>query len=782
MNIVNGDASLTIKAKHIGPIMELEGKLSSNGQNLLFATSGTGKSFISRALRALDGPIDGGERDIDPADIVSEESGDGGLSLLEGATEIAKIAFDKASGVVTRFPSRYIFHVFSSDYVGDELASRSYELDGDIDHQIILGKENRELLDKEAELARINGELTETLQALRVAFQKGKDELRADLSISANLHDFRGLDVENCRSLEGHPEKLSTSAAIREQFKALKAVPLDPDKPIPPAVVSVQLDIDAARSLLETKIDQSTIAAEVKAKIEADREFFEKGVKLVRDDEECPFCTQKLGFDATAVIDVYVAYFANAEAKTRSAIKRLKGQTASIREELARREASLNQAIIRYNALKTAFPSLAETSLDSVTVASNEIVGFLEELDALLDKKADDLTLMIELRKDFGIERSLAKLNEVLETDRARIAKLNSIIDNSTSERLALQRRGCSAFSHGFRQQNQAAFEELAKREARQAALLDEIEALKKSSGDKVEAREKVADTLEELISFAFHGRYSFDRESFSVKRDKKDMVRGSDRTLSDGEKTVLAFCYFIAQSHLKISEVSDYKKLYLIVDDPVSSVSFDYVYCICQILKTLRIDGGNIRINTKGSVRPKLLILTHHDFFYNVVLNNKVVQKGALFQLVSRGQKHEVVNQKDFVAPHVFHLRHIIDVATAKTAPNPSTANAVRSVLEGVWRFAYPQKGDLQTFLNEVNSQHGVQVRSVLIQDMSHGGKMWIESPLSADIETACKEAIEILRYYAPGQVEGVVRFDGVLDPASIAGDETRSTSGIRA
>src|SRR6056297_3354663 len=134
------DACLTIKAKHIGPIMELDGRLSSKGQNLLFATSGTGKSFISRALRALEGPIAEGEKDIDPADVVSEESSDGALSLLEGTSEITKIAFDKTLGRITRSPSQYIFHVFSSDYVVAELASRSYELDGDIDHQIILGK------------------------------------------------------------------------------------------------------------------------------------------------------------------------------------------------------------------------------------------------------------------------------------------------------------------------------------------------------------------------------------------------------------------------------------------------------------------------------------------------------------------------------------------------------------------------------------------------------------------------------------------------------------------
>lgn len=105
--VANDEACLSIKAKHIGPIMELEGKLSPKGQNLLFATSGTGKSFISRALRALDGPIEEGEKDIDPADVVSEESSDGALSLLEGTAEITKIAFDKIFGLVTRSPSQY---------------------------------------------------------------------------------------------------------------------------------------------------------------------------------------------------------------------------------------------------------------------------------------------------------------------------------------------------------------------------------------------------------------------------------------------------------------------------------------------------------------------------------------------------------------------------------------------------------------------------------------------------------------------------------------------------
>jgi len=85
----------------------------------------------------------------------------------------------------------------------------------------------------------------------------------------------------------------------------------------------------------------------------------------------------------------------------------------------------------------------------------------------------------------------------------------------------------------------------------------------------------------------------------------------------------------------------------------------------------------------------------------------------------------------------------------------------------------AYPHKADLQAFLNEVNSQHSIQARSVLIKDMSHGGKLWAESPLTGDIETACKEAVEILRYYALGQVEGVDRFEGMLSSSATISNE---------
>ena len=755
---------LGIKAKYIGPIMALDGVLSGRGQNLLFATSGTGKSFISRALRVLGASSVEESGKIDPADIVSEESESGEIVLLEGGTEIAKVAFDKRTGAISRSANDYIFHVFSSDYVTAELTSKAYVLDGNIDHEIILGKENRELQDKVTEHGGAVEKRRLAKEKLDKSFEAGKSDLQKRLEIRANLQTFKDLSLAKCMSLGVRPSELKSSTEIKAQYDALRAIPSDPKKPQVPPIPTVDLDFVGIQSLLQKSVDRSTVAAKLKGRIEKDREFFESGIRHYHENSEtCPFCTQTIGHTAHAAIDAYLAYFADAEAKTHKAIRTFKEKIAAINRSVSAYEASVNQAIIDYDALKVIFPSLASENLESVAELCASVTKIANTIDVPLDEKTTDLSNAIALEEGLSFDQVLALLGKLAARNKKKVDQLNSIVENSTNERLALQRSGCTAFEHDFATDHKVEIEELAALDTLVAQLAGEVETLRKSSGDKIKAREKVADTLEELINFVFAGRYTFQRDRFTVQRDKKEMMRGSDRTLSDGEKTILAFCYFIAQAHLKVAEVNDYQKLFFIVDDPVSSVSFDYVYCICQILKTLRVVGADLKINQNSANRPKLLILTHHDFFYNVVLNNNVIKKEALFQLVSRSAKHEILSQKDFVAPHRFHLEHIRGVATANEKANPSTPNAIRSVLEGVWRFSYPNLPSLESFIGKISGECNVQVRSVLIQDMSHGGKMWAESPLSADIETACKEAIEIVRHCAPGQVADVPVFTDV-------------------
>ena len=143
--------------------------------------------------------------------------------------------------------------------------------------------------------------------------------------------------------------------------------------------------------------------------------------------------------------------------------------------------------------------------------------------------------------------------------------------------------------------------------------------------------------------------KYIFDKERFVLRHKDREMPRGPHKTLSDGEKTAIAFCYFIACIHRKVTANSDYDKLYLVFDDPVTSMSYDFVFSIAQTLKNMSISKlGEVSVNpdlidgNKYS-RPSLLILTHSSYFFNISLTNRVIKDGAAFALFPDGGSHKL-------------------------------------------------------------------------------------------------------------------------------------------
>lgn len=145
---------LKISARHIGPIMSLDASLSDNKQNLIFARNGTGKSFLARSLRLLDeGALEGVTPQDMPDLLVSEESStkQGTFLLYEDDVCIGSIGLNCTSKTVSFSTPRYIFHVFSEDYVDFHLRQKSFELDGEITREIIVGQENLALDAKEKE-------------------------------------------------------------------------------------------------------------------------------------------------------------------------------------------------------------------------------------------------------------------------------------------------------------------------------------------------------------------------------------------------------------------------------------------------------------------------------------------------------------------------------------------------------------------------------------------------------------------------------------------------------
>lgn len=752
---------LKIKAEHIGPIMKLDGQLSDQRQNLIFARNGTGKSFLARSLRLFDkDALDDVAVNEIPDLLVSEESTTkrGNFHLFEDADCIGGLNLSAGDKSVAFSATKYIFHVFSEDYVDQHLRQNRFDLDGNITHEIIVGQENLLLDEKEnAALTKRSLEIAKR-QALDNKFEKQRGQLRKDFQINAGLGSYKNLSTGpyfEPQAFSGTKPKKS-GAELLNDFNKFKSLPNDPLIPQVLEVGEIPIDMALIQEVLEHVTSPSTVAVEVKQKITNSPDFFQTGVELGAKIENCPFCTQDLSDIANKAIDAYRAYFADEEAKQQRIISRLQ---VSIQTALQSIVTSLNKYLkskTQYDDLKAFFPSIQAQQINDVELHLSACKNALNVLNDALSSKTKMLNMPIPMPASNFSQAWIDLVTSSDENSRL-FTSLEALVKNSSDERKGIQSSACLALMYEFFQSESATISEVRQLSAELKALLGEIAEMKKTQGDKADARTRVAETFDMLLKRFFSSKYTFDAAAFKVLRDKKEMSRGGDRTLSDGEKSVMAFCYFVAQSHLKVAANDDYQKLFFVFDDPVTSMSFDYVYAIVQTLKLWRIGGdGSFDFNPKsGKSRPRMLILTHNNYFYNVASSNNAVKKSGLFQLVSGATEHKLTPQKGFATPHQQQLKHVFDVCEGRITPDFMTPNCIRSVVEGMWKFCRPDCVDFGTFFEFLIDECEIEIKSVLINDLSHGGKFDDPPHKEQDIIEAAKEAIDVVKRFAPGQLK---------------------------
>ncbi len=345
-------------------------------------------------------------------------------------------------------------------------------------------------------------------------------------------------------------------------------------------------------------------------------------------------------------------------------------------------------------------------------------------------------------------------------------------IEKSDQERKALQRKACEIFKIEFVIMNWNKIELYKKASADTKETERKLSILEKSA-PSAKARVRVADTFELLLKEVFADKYCFNKEKFILTRGSNAMSRGADRTLSDGEKTAIAFCYFIACIHRKVKSNSDYQKFFLVFDDPVTSMSYDYVFSIAQTLKNISISKqGEIHLNPafidgKKYIRPNLLILTHSSYFFNISISNKVVDGKAAFTLHTEGVNHKISPLKKYIAPFHQQLKDIYYVANGKE-PDHTTGNAIRSVLEAIGRFCHPDKSEsLSNFVKYLAGEKGFEIKSVLINNLCHGS-YFDETPSPDDLRLACDEVLKVVDCYAAGQLE-IIKSDTSVPPKNL-------------
>ncbi len=715
--------SLHIRATSLGPVAQLDADLSKFAQNLVYARNGTGKSFLTRALRYLDLHGEGHDVHDAPTNLISEEStnGQGMFELSQGGANIGRLTLDLSTRQVTPQLGDRIFHVFSEDFVHAELRQTNFVVNGNIESKITLDHTLISTKDAEDKVEQAKTRLSETIAALERELSKSKEEqLSVKAGVNRRLREYTAIQLSDLISgrnvLPAQPAR--NFGNVLSDLDALKSVPAEPDYPGDIENITFNPSvIDTVITNLTRITSPSSVAEEIKAKITAHHGFIEAGIELMETGEgNCPFCEQSVEHPpAKDLIASYIAFFADAEGTHKQALREDWSRVKSLRAMVAACGTTFSRNLSKYESLKKLVPSQKSVTLPDLPIGTQATDTMLGAFSDAILRKGTNPSEEVQ-PPELDLPSSFAALRQMIAEINQAFLALRVAIGASDTERRNLQRKACEIFAVEFVRSNWSSFEAVSMREDEARVAAAELAELKKSQLSD-NAKDRVATTFESLIVSFFGQKYSFDKASFTLRRDNREMTRGPSRTLSDGEKTVIAFCYFIACVHKKVKTTSDYGKVFLVFDDPITSMSYDYVFAIAQTLKHLSISNtGTVSLNpadiNKGFQRPELLVFTHSSYFYNICVTNKVVKDEGAFFLHKAGQAHQLSKLKKYIAPFEEHLREIVGVHGG-AEPSHTTGHAIRCVLEAVGRFCHPDKCDsLSNYISYLAGEEGFEIK----------------------------------------------------------------------
>lgn len=336
------------------------------------------------------------------------------------------------------------------------------------------------------------------------------------------------------------------------------------------------------------------------------------GIKYVHIDGEkgvCPFCQQKT--ITQNFLEQINAYFDESYNRDKSQIEQM----------ISRYDAEIKKATDFFNAIKD--DSFLEKNKAEIESLSANLISVSEH----------NLNTLREKAKTPSIQVSLQPINEIIES-------INSIIENANNEITLYNQR--IADKKGFKSKIKGNFWRLMRKEynsvielyaANKKVYEQSVENVQKELQTKtseintntalIEENRKKTVNIDEAVENIKNGlidigitdftieKYSEEEALYRLKRE--DLDEDVFKTLSEGEKMVISFLYFIELCKGESTAEKASNNKIVVIDDPISSLSHIYVFNIGRLIH-------NEFLRTKKY--DQLFILTHSLYFFYELTN----------------------------------------------------------------------------------------------------------------------------------------------------------------
>lgn len=396
-----------------------------------------------------------------------------------------------------------------------------------------------------------------------------------------------------------------------------------------------------------------------------------------QEDPRCPFCQQALPegfyaelgrvFDQTyakrvkQLVALKARYDAGA-AHIQDQSRRKEYQQPDFQTHLAALEVTL-QKNVQLLASKVSSPSIP------ISLASTaDLVANLNSVVKVEQEKIDAFNLKVRNRKAY-LEKIKARFWDCF---------------RSTCDGMIVSAEKARAANLVKREEKREAIEEIKGKAQIQKNIITQSRAQITNIDQAVESINT------SLIMLGLKG--------FEVVREQGDLPRyrlerpnrqeGVFKTLSEGEKTLISFLYFLEVCNGELDSKSGKLKSnrVIVIDDPISSLSHNYVYDIASLIYR--------RVLNPKERFKQVFILTHNLFFFHEMLKNlKKSDDFSLFR-ITKAEYTAVIPMKasDVQNDYQSFWQTIKDAQEGRTSPSV-IPNMMRNILEYYFNFVHRQE-----------------------------------------------------------------------------------------
>ncbi len=386
------------------------------------------------------------------------------------------------------------------------------------------------------------------------------------------------------------------------------------------------------------------------------REFIEKGIKLQKEmpDNACPFCAQKI---PNEIIQEYTSYFNKSVETFNQRSLEMSGTLKNILDQWNIKE--ILQSFEKFEPFMKKDFSKNKESLEN---ALEQIKVLLEKLQKEVDKKEG-----AKNKEEF--QKIDKKLLEIQENIQKHVNETRKILNQKKEQKEKLEKLKTDLKEARIKKAKHDSYDwQKIKREAerklsvlnrgheRLNRLLEKIDnKLKKLYEQKRPDIEAINSYLKalNLPKYSLHEDYRIVLNSDALENSKAEMIlenSEAEMILSGGEKTTLAFAYFLARLKLFYKK-EDLKDLVVIIDDPISSLDEQRIYNTSDIVAKINQELAGEAL--KDEDKAQVFVLTHNHTFMARLIN--MVGKHARYFQLERNQnqlkivcKNEVVGYFD--------------------------------------------------------------------------------------------------------------------------------------